>query len=127
MCLLIGSLEAQNGPSQAADAEAHKQWMNDAADAQEDLREALAAGAGKVDGKKVAAAALKIEALMADTEAYWTAKKAADIVTLAVAARAQARDVASAATAGKFDQAAAASTKLGATCNACHDLHPEKR
>jgi hypothetical protein len=127
VCLLIGSLQAQTGRGPAPDAEAHKQWMNDAADAQEDLREDLAAGVGKFDGKKVADAAMKIEAYMADTEAYWTAKKAADIAKLAVTARAQAKDVASAGTAGKFDEASASLAKLSATCNTCHELHPEKR
>jgi hypothetical protein len=35
--------------------------------------------------------------------------------------------VATAANAGQFDRATEAAAKMGARCNACHDLHPEKR
>ncbi|MBI3490883.1 MAG: cytochrome c [Acidobacteria bacterium] len=108
---------------QAADAEAHKTWMNDATDLQEDIRDAMRAK----DGAKVAEAATKIEALMAKTEDYWTAKKAADIVKLAQTARTHARELAASARAAKFDQSAEAFGKLNTTCNTCHDLHPEKR
>jgi hypothetical protein len=108
---------------QAPDADAHKAWMNDATDLQEDIRDAMHIK----DGAQIAAAATKIEALMAKTEAYWSAKKAADIVTLAQTARGQARDVATFGTAAKFDQAADAFDKMNGTCNTCHDLHPEKR
>jgi hypothetical protein len=109
--------------AQAPDAEAHKSWMNDATDLQEDIREAM----GKKDGAKIAEAATKIEALMAKTEAYWTAKKSADIVRLAQTARAQAKDVAAFGKAAKLEQSNDAFGKLNTTCNTCHDLHPEKR
>lgn len=109
--------------AQAPDAEAEKAWMNDATDLQEDIRDAMHVK----DGAQIAAAATKIEALMAKTEAYWTAKKAADIVKLAQTARAQAKDVATLGKAEKFDQSADAFDKMNATCNTCHDLHPEKR
>jgi cytochrome c556 len=35
--------------------------------------------------------------------------------------------VATAAKAAQFDRATEAAAKMGARCNACHDLHPEKR
>ena len=111
------------GAAQAPDAETHKGWMNDATDLQEDVREAMGANSGA----KVAAAATKIEDLMVKTEAYWSARKAADIVKLAQTARAHARDLAAAGKAGKLEQAADAFGKLNTTCNTCHDLHPEKR
>jgi hypothetical protein len=111
------------GRGKAPDAETHKAWMNDAADSQEDIREALAAR----DGKKVHDAALKIEGFMAQTESYWAAKKAADIVKLAQNSRALATEVASKSTANQWAQVQTAFDKLSATCNACHDLHPEKR
>ncbi|MBZ5557583.1 MAG: hypothetical protein LAO77_09960 [Acidobacteriia bacterium] len=109
--------------AQAPDADAHKAWMNDATDLQEDIRDAMRAQ----DGAKIADAATKIEALMAKTEAYWSAKKAADVVTLAQTARSHAKDVATLGKAGKFDQSNEAFGKLNTTCNTCHDLHPEKR
>ena len=109
--------------AQAPDAEAHKAWMNDATDLQEDIRDAMRAQ----DGAKVAGAATKIEALMAKTEAYWSAKKAADIVKLAQTARAHAKDVAALGKAAKFEQSNEAFGRLNTTCNTCHDLHPEKR
>ena len=70
---------------------------------------------------------MKIEALMAKTETYWAGKKAADIVKIAQESRALATQVATAAKSGKFDQADEAFQKMNLRCNACHDLHPEKR
>jgi hypothetical protein len=122
MTMTLGAW-ARIAPAQAPDVEVEKQWMNDATDLQEDIREAM----GKKDGAKIAEAALKIEALMAKTEAYWSAKKAADIVKLAHTARAQAKDVATLGKAAKFEPTNEAFGKLNTTCNTCHDLHPEKR
>src|SRR5258705_11247313 len=62
--------------AQAASADAHKQWMDDASDLQDDLRDSIRSK----DGAATSTAALKIEDLMAKTEAYWAAKRAADIV-----------------------------------------------
>lgn len=121
--VVLLALVAGLGAAQAPDAETHKAWMNDATDLQEDIREAMDAQRGA----KVAEAATKIEGLMAKTEAYWSAKNAADIVKLAQTARAHAKDLAAAGKAEKLDQAADAFGKLNTTCNTCHDLHPEKR
>jgi hypothetical protein len=107
----------------APDAAAHKAWMDDAADLQDELREQLLAKAGD----KAAAAAIQIERILAQTQAYWAAKHADDIVAIAQESRRLATAVATAAKAGKFDQATEASATMGARCNACHDLHPEKR
>ena len=101
----------------------HRAAMNDASDLQEDVRDAFAAKAGD----KVAAAAVKLEGLMGRTEDYWAAKKQADIVKLAQATRALAKQLAADGKAGKLDQASATFTTMNASCNACHDLHPEKR
>lgn len=105
------------------DAAAHKAWMNEAIDLQEELAEHLLADAGD----KAAVTAIKLEAILAKTEAYWAAKHADDIVAIARESRALATAVATAAKAGKFEAAADANTKLNGRCNACHDLHPEKR
>ena len=105
------------------DAAAHKAWMDDAGDLQDELREQLQAKSGD----KAAAAATRLEELLARTQAYWEAKHADDIVTIARESRTLAAAVATAAKAGRFDRAAEAASTLGARCNACHDLHPEKR
>jgi hypothetical protein len=107
----------------APDAAVHKAWMNDATDAQEDLREALA---GK-SSAKAAAAASKLQTLMDRTERYWASRHADDIVKLAVEAKALARQVGQAARARKLDRAKEVFGTLSTTCNTCHDLHPEKR
>ena len=107
----------------AQDAAAHKAWMDDAADLQDELREQLVARSGG----KAAAAATGIEKILAQTEYYWAAKHADDIVAIARESRTLAAAVATAAKAGRFDRATESFAKMGARCNACHDLHPEKR
>ena len=97
--------------------------MDDAADLQDELRDELLAGSGD----KAATAATKIEKILAQTQAYWAAKRADDIVEIARESRALATAVATAAKAGRIEQAIDASARMSARCNACHDLHPEKR
>jgi len=104
-------------------ADEHKAAMSDASDLQEDVRDAFAAKASD----KVAAAAIKLEALMGRSEDYWTAKKQADIVTLAQATRALAKQLAADGKSGKLDAAAETFAKMNTSCNACHEKHPEKR
>jgi hypothetical protein len=129
VCLATASvygLAQRNATGKAATdptAAEHKAWMNDATDAQDDLREAIA---GK-SSAKAAAAALKLQTLMARTERYWAGRHAGDIVALARESKAFAGQVASAAKAGKFDRANEAFGRVNTTCNTCHDLHPEKR
>lgn len=118
--LVLGGLPIA---ARAQDAAAHKAWMDDAADLQDELREQLAAKSGE----KAAAAATQIEKILAQTQAYWAAKRADDIVTIARESRALATAILTAAKAGQFDRATDAAAKMGARCNACHDLHPEKR
>lgn len=107
----------------APSAAMHKKWMDDASDLQEELRDALKSKAGA----KAATTALKIETLMARTQTYWASKKASDVVKLAQESRTLAKQVATAAKAGKIDEANDAFTKMNSNCNVCHDLHPEKR
>jgi hypothetical protein len=118
--VLLSGLPAH---AHAQDAAAHKAWMDDAADLQDELREQLIAKSGD----KAAAAATQLEKILAQTQAYWAAKHADDIVTIARESRTLATAVATAAKAGLFDRATDAAAKMGARCNACHDLHPEKR
>jgi hypothetical protein len=75
------------------DAVTHKTWMNDAADAQDELKEALFANA--LD--KASAPATKIADLMARTEQYWTVKHMDDVVRVAEESQMLAKQVAAAA------------------------------
>ena len=104
-------------------AEAHKQMMNDASDAQEDFRFAVS----DKDQKAAVAALGKLEGFMGQTVDYWSAKKVADGVKLATAAKGAATQALAAAKAGNMTAAGEAFEKMGASCNACHDLHLEKR
>ena len=118
-----GTSVLAQGAGQAAGAEAHKAWMDDAADAQDELRDAIPAR----KGADAARAALKIEELLGKTETYWAGKHADDIVKLAKEVRALANQVADAARAARWTQAETAFGSMNGRCNACHDLHPEKR
>jgi hypothetical protein len=116
---LISAVAAQTTPS----ADEHKAWMNDASDAEEDFRFAIT----DKDAKAAAAALTKIEGLMQKTEVYWTAKKAADGVALTKDARVLASEAAAAAAKGSLGDAGSGFEKMTAKCNACHELHLEKR
>jgi ubiquinone biosynthesis protein UbiJ len=118
---LLGSLSAPQADGQ--DAAAHRAWMDEAADLQDELREHL----GGKAGDKAAAAATKIEEILAQTQAYWAAKHADDIVKIARESRTLAAAIATAARAGNIDQATDTFATMNARCNGCHDLHPEKR
>ena len=109
--------------AQAPDAAAHKAWMNDASDAQEDYRFAVS----EKDPKAAVEALVKLEALMAKTEDYWTAKKSADGVKLAKESRALAAQAQAAAKRGDTAAAGQNFDKMGVSCNTCHELHLEKR
>ena len=116
------TIHAARSAGQAPDAEAHKQWMNDASDAQDDYRFAVS---NKNDAAAVEALQ-KLEGLMANTEAYWTAGKSADGVKMAKQARSLAAAAAAAAKTGGAGSAQALFDKLSTSCNACHELHLEK-
>ena len=108
---------------QTPTADDHKAWMNDASDAQEDFRDAIAAKSGA----KVADAGVKLQDLMTKTLNYWQARKAADGVKLTQECVAQAKAIQSSAKANQLKAAQAAFDKMTTTCNACHELHLEKR
>jgi hypothetical protein len=107
----------------AASAETHKQWMNDASDAQENFR----FGLSDHDQKAAQEALIALESLMGKTEEYWTAKKAADGVKLSKEARGFAAQAVSQFKSGNVPAAQESFDKMGASCNACHELHLEKR
>ena len=109
--------------AQGPDAAAHKAWMNDASDAQEDYRFAVS----DKNQKAATDALTKLEALMGQTEDYWTARKVADGVALAKQSRAFAAQALTAAKRGDMSTAGQSFDKMSASCNTCHELHLEKR
>lgn len=125
MCVVSMTLATTTSVAagQALTAESHKQMMNDASDAQEDYRFAIS----DKDQKAAVEALTKLERFMGQTVDYWTTKKAADGVKLATAAKASATQALTAAKNGNTAAAGDAFEKMGASCNACHDLHLEKR
>ncbi len=106
-----------------ADAATHKQWMNDASEAQENFRFGLT----DRDPKAAQAALVALESLMGKTEDYWTAKKFADGVTLAKETHSLATQAVSQFKSGNLPAAQDSFDKMGASCNACHELQLEKR
>ena len=109
--------------AQAPDAAAHKQWMDDASDAQEDYRFAVT----DKDQKAAVEALGKLESLMARAEDYWAARKSADGVKLTKSTRASAAQASAAAKKGDLAAASTAFDAMGVSCNACHELHLEKK
>ena len=109
--------------AQAPDAAAHKQWMDDASDAQEDYRFAVT----DKDQKAAVEALGKLESLMARTEDYWAARKSADGVKLTKSTRASAAHWSAGANIGDLGGAWNAFDAMGVSCNACHELHLEKK
>jgi len=128
VCICVGCMTLATTSRVAAGqaltpAEAHRQMMNDASDAQEDFRFAVSD-----KNPKAAVEALgKLETFMGQTVEYWSARKAADGVKLAAAAKTAATQALGAAKTGNMAAAGEAFDKMGASCNACHDLHLEKR
>lgn len=107
----------------ADDVSHHREWMDSAQEVKDDLKDAL-------DAKSAAKAvewAVKLRELGRQEEAYWKKAGQQDAVSLAKRNLAASRLIASAAKAGRFDQALQAYGDLEASCRACHDLHPEKR
>jgi hypothetical protein len=121
--VLVAAQSTKGTAAKTPTAADHKQWMDDAGDLEEDLRDAIAAKSGA----KAAAAAAKLDAILVRTEHYWAAKHADDIAQLARSSQTLAKEIGTAAKAGKMPQASDAFTKLSAECNTCHDKHPEKR
>ena len=106
----------------SAELAAHKQWMNDAQDKKDEIRETLA---GK-DAKALVAAARALEALTAKEEAFWartTVKAAQD---LAVKNRGEARALVAVLEGAKWAEAQKTLTTLDQTCSACHGMKLEK-
>jgi len=100
-----------------------KQKMEDAQEAKDDLMDAV----GAKSGPKAVEATAKMTKILQETKQYWAGRKMADIVKLADANLAALDAMSKLAASGKMDQAKAAFDKIGDSCSACHDVHPEKR
>jgi hypothetical protein len=110
------------GPFTAAELAAHKQWMNDAQDKKDEIRETLP----QRDVKALTAAARALEALTAREEAFWartTVKAAQD---LAAKNRGEARELLAAIRGSRWAEAQKALASLDQTCSGCHGLKLEK-
>jgi hypothetical protein len=105
------------------DAARHKEWMDQAQDLKEDLRDALNAKSRE----KASEPAAKLVQIGEQEETYWKKAELDDIVKLAQQKLAAAREVAAAAKNGSFDEALLAFGRLETTSRTCHDAHPEKR
>jgi len=106
----------------ATELQDHRNWMDDAQDKKEDLREALAAK----DARKLLAAAQATDALTAKELAFWARTEIKQAQELAAKNREESRELVRAATASRLDSAGAAFASLERTCSSCHDLHFEK-
>jgi hypothetical protein len=121
-CLCVWMLSISPA-AQTPDAAAHKAWMSEASDAQENYRFALE----DKDQKAALEALTMLEALMGKTEGYWTAKKVSEAVKLAKDARGFAAGALASTKSGNVPAAKDSFDRMGASCNACHELHLEKR
>ena len=77
------------------------------------------------DGAGAAADAEKLEATFKQVEEFWKKRGADDAVNFAMKAQMAAAAVATAATAGNLDQAAAQVKSLQSNCAGCHMAHRE--
>lgn len=106
-----------------AQDDAYRQKMDDAQDAKDDLMDAI----DHKSGPKAVEATAKMTKIVLEAKQFWAAKNMADIVKLADASLAALDEMNKLAASGKIDQSKAAFQKIGDTCSACHDAHPEKR
>jgi cytochrome c556 len=120
--LLFGCMGALCLTALAQDDAAYQGWMKTIGGTGGSLRKNLDAKNG--DG--AAADAGKLKETMALVEDYWKKKGVDDAAKIAVTAEESYGEVATMASAGKFDEASASLKKAGATCGACHSVHREK-
>ena len=74
-------------------------------------------------GKEAVEAAETLGSIYESMIGFWRQQNAADAVKISIAGKATALELAAAASAGNATEAAAAYTKLSATCKQCHDAH----
>jgi hypothetical protein len=122
LCSLAWLAWAAGSQFTKEELEAHKQWMNDAAEQQEEVRDAFAAK----DPAKLLAAAKKLDVLTAKEAAFWDRTSVAQAKSLAATNRQESQQLIRAAQAGKMAEARTVFASLEKTCSACHGLQLEK-
>lgn len=115
-------LTAAAGLFTPAELDAHRQWMVDAQDRKDDIREELAAK----NQAKLLVAVKSLDALTVKEQNFWARTSIQPAKDLAVKNRKEAAILLAAAKAGQFAEAEKAFSQLEKTCTACHDLHFEK-
>lgn len=110
------------GPFTTAELAAHKQWMNDAQDKKDEIRETLS---GR-DVRALTAAARALEALTAREEAFWARTTIQAARDLAAKNRGEARQLLDAIRGSRWAEAQKALASLDRTCSGCHGLKLEK-
>jgi len=79
------------------------------------------------DGAQVRQHVVELHKLFGDTQTFFTNRKTADAIGWAGDAAKITQDIDQAATAGKWDDAKAAATKLNGLCGQCHGAHRERQ
>jgi hypothetical protein len=78
-------------------------------------------------GDQVRAKVVELHKLFGDTQTFFTNRKTTDAIGWAGDAAKLTQDIDQAATAGKWDDAKAAATKLNGLCGSCHAAHRERQ
>lgn len=104
-----------------SDAE-YQDWMKTNAATVGNLNKSIAAK----DGAAATADAQKLEGIFKEVQAFWEKRGGAeDAVSFSMKAQTAAANIAKAASAGNFEQAAADVKSLQANCGGCHMAHRE--
>src|SRR5581483_11976798 len=120
--ILIGGLLLLSMAVWAQDDAQYQTWMKSNNTDVASLRKNLMAKSGDA----AAADAKKLQATMAEVQAYWQKKNVSDATQFATDAQNGFKEVSELAAAGKFDEATAALMKTQANCGGCHMAHREK-
>jgi hypothetical protein len=100
----------------------YKTWMKTIAATSGSLRKNVDAKAGP----EAAADAEKLAGAFKDVQSYWAKNHTSDAETFAKSGHDAAMDLAKAAKAGSWDEAAADVKTITGTCGGCHTAHRER-
>lgn len=105
----------------AQDAQEYQGWMKTVAGTAGSLRKNIQAQ----NGSDTAKDAQKLSETFQQVQSYWEKNNASDAVNFAKTARDASEQLAQAASAGKWDDAAAQLKTVQGTCAGCHAAHRE--
>jgi hypothetical protein len=120
--LLTACLTALTITVLAQDEADYQKWMKSVGPTSASLRKNLEAK----NGEAASADAKKLQEVFEQVHGFWQKKSMDDAAKLAADARDGFGEVATQASAGKFDDASATLKKASATCGGCHMAHREK-